>query len=119
MPPVNYCVFVTFLFLPAPSSARNLTLDFNDTAIFISWVAPAYPNGVVNYTVEVQEESLLDDTGVPAAIIASEVTADLELIVNYEVEPYSNYTVIVTSQTSAGEGMPVMESFETPEEGEY
>jgi hypothetical protein len=101
----------------APSPARNLTLDNNDTHIFITWAAPAYPNGIVNYTIELQERSLLDDANVLATTIQSEVTADLELIVGYTVEPYSEYTVSVTSQTSAGMGVAVNDSFETPEEG--
>ena len=82
------------------------------------WAAPAYPNGVVNFTIEVQERSLLDDTSIPATTIESVVTAELELIVEYVVEPYSEYTVSVTSQTSAGMGVAVNDSFQTPEEGE-
>ena len=105
------------MFNAAPSPAQNLTLDNNDTHIFITWAAPAYPNGVVNYTVEVQERSLLYNTGVPATTIESVVTAELELIVEYMVEPYSEYTVSVTSQTSAGVGVAVNDSFQTPEEG--
>ena len=81
------------------------------------WAAPAYPNGVVNYTVEVQERSLLDDASVAATTIESVVTAELELIVEYVVEPYSEYTVSVTSQTSAGMGVAVNDSFQTPEGG--
>lgn len=92
-------------------------LDDNDTHIFITWAAPTNPNGVVNYTVEVQERNLLDDNSVPAMTVISEVTTDLMLIVSYMLEPYSEYTVSVTSQTSAGMGVAVNDSFQTPEEG--
>ena len=34
----------------APSVVRNLTAAANDTHIFASWVEPATPNGMVNYT---------------------------------------------------------------------
>ena len=105
------------LFDAVPSPAQSLTLGYNDTHIFIAWAAPANPNGIVNYTVEVQERSLLDDISVPAMTVRSIVTTDLELIVDYVVGPYSEYTVNVTSQTSAGMGVAISESFQTPEEG--
>ena len=104
-------------FNAAPTPAQNLTLDNNDTHIFITWAAPAYPNGIVNYTVEVQERSLLDDTSVPVTTIESVVTTELELTVGYMPEPYSVYTVSVASQTSVGMGMAVNDSFQTPEGG--
>lgn len=89
-------------------------LNNNDTHIFINWAAPANPNGVVNYTVQVLKRSLLDNV---SEAIRSEVTAELELVVSTAVEAYTVYTVRVTPQTSAGEGMSVTDSFETPEEG--
>ena len=113
------CAVVTLALLlffnAVPTPARNLTLDNNNTHIFITWAAPANPNGNVNYTVEVQERSLLNNA--PATTIESIVTTDLELIVELELESYSEYTVNVTSQTSAGMGMAVSDSFETPEGG--
>ena len=110
--------FVDVFFNAVPTPARNLTLeDYNDTHIFITWAAPANPNGIVNYTVEVQQRSLLNDSSIPVLTIESTVTSELELTVIYMMESYSEYTVSVTSQTGAGMGMAVSVSFQTPEGG--
>ena len=100
-----------------PSPVLDLTASFNDTHIIITWEPPSAPNGLVNYTVVVQERDLLsDDTNIPVTEV---VTTELELIVEYPVEVYSEYTVNVTSQTSAGEGETETMQFQTPEEGAY
>ena len=78
---------------------------------------PVSPNGVVNYTVIVSERDLLSDSSAPPTIIKEEVITELELLVDYMVKPYHEYFVSVTSQTSAGMGETVMESFVTPEDG--
>ena len=89
--------------------------SFNGTHItIITWEAPEFPNGLVSYTVVIQERDLLTDT---ASIIVMDVVVDLMLIVNYPVEVYSEYTINVTSQTSAGEGETETMMFQTPEEG--
>lgn len=98
----------------APSPAQNVIVSVNNTHIIITWAAPATPNGIVNYIVEVQERDLLyDDT---VTITIQEVT-QLTLILGYSVMPYSEYTVIVTSQTSAGMGRSAPGTLVTPEEG--
>ena len=95
---------------PAPSPAQNLTVRSNASYIFITWASPDYPNGVVNYTVIVQERNLLTNA---TADIQSEVTATLELLVSYEVRAYHEYSISVTSQTGGGMGGTVLESFLT------
>ena len=72
----------------------------------------------MNYTIVVKEWDLLDDSSTPK-IIEQEITKELELVVDYNmVNAYHEYVVNVTSQTSAGMGESVTETFVTPEEGE-
>ena len=97
-----------------PSPVQNLTTSFNAIHIIIKWEAPEFPHGLVNYTVVVQERDLLSDA---TDIIAMDVVTELQLIVDYPVEVYSEYTINVTSQTSAGEGDTETTMFQTPEEG--
>ena len=110
---------VTFTIFPlsAPSAAQNVTASPNDTHILISWSEPASPNGVVTYSVEVVERDLLTNDNFTVA--TENMVTGLELAVNYTEEPYSEYTIVVTSQTGAGMGDPVSVSFQTPEEGKY
>ena len=69
----------------------------------------------MTYNVSVMERDLLsNDTSTIASVTT---VTELELAVRYTVEPYSMYTVTVTSQTSAGMGDPATFSFQTPEEG--
>lgn len=103
-----------FFYFLAPSSAQNLTLTNNATYITITWAPPTTPNGIVNYTVEVQERDLLSSD---ICSITMQETSQLTLSVEYTVKPYSDYTVSVASQTSAGMAEAVTESFQTPEEG--
>ena len=97
-----------------PSPVQNLTTSFNATHIIIAWEAPEFPRGLVNYTVVVRERDLLSDA---TDIIAMDVVTELQLIVDYPVEVYSEYTINVMSQTSAGEGDNETTTFQTPEEG--
>ena len=107
-----HCLYVP----PAPSPAQNLTVTSNSSYIFITWAAPENPNGVVNYTVIVRERNLLTNA---TADIESVVTVALERLVSYEVRAYHEYSISVTSQTSAGMGGTVMKSFLTPAGGTY
>ena len=102
-----------------PSPVRNLTSTSNGSHIIVTWLAPATPNGLVNYTVEIQERDLLSSVGNSVVMIQSVVTDELELTVAYETRPYHEYSVTVTSRTSAGMGEPVVESFTTEQEGMY
>ena len=110
---LSLCLYL----LLAPSSAENLTVAYNSTNIIITWSTPVYPNGLVNFTVVVKERDLLDDSGDPPTIIEQQITKELELVVDYVVNAYHEYVVSVTSQTSAGMGESVMETFVTPEDG--
>jgi hypothetical protein len=89
----------------------------NDTHIIISWSEPANPNGIVTYSVVVMERDQL--TNEINTIASETMVTELGLIVDYIVEPYSEYTLNVTSETSAGMGDPTLFSFQTPEEGTY
>ena len=104
----------TFVFPLVPSPVQTLTTSFNDTHIIIAWEAPEFPRGLVNYTVVVRERDLLSDA---TDIIAMDVVTELQLIVDYPVEAYSEYIINVTSQTSAGEGDTETMMFQTPEKG--
>ena len=94
-------------------------MTYNTTNIFITWSTPVYPNGLVNYTVVVKEQDLLDDSTAPSTIIEQQITKELELVVDYMVNAYHEYVVNVTSQTGAGMGESATETFVTPEEGNY
>ena len=72
---------------------------------------PENPNGVVNYTISVVGISLATD-----ATVLSETSETVTTSEDIDVQPYSNYTVVVTSRTGAGEGTPVSINFQTPEE---
>ena len=100
----------------APSSVQNLMVTSNSTHIASLWGAPANPNGVVNYTVEIEERNLLNNS---TMVVLATTTSELELTVAYETRPYHEYSVTVTSRTSAGMGEPVVESFTTEQEGTY
>lgn len=69
----------------------------------------------MTYNVAVMESDLL--TSDVNTIASETMVTELELAVSYTVGPYSMYTIIVTSQTSAGMGDPATFSFQTPEEG--
>ena len=72
---------------------------------------PENPNGVVNYTISVVGISLATD-----ATVLSETSETVTTSEDIDVQPHSNYTVVVTSRTGAGEGTPVSINFQTPEE---
>ena len=112
--PILLIIVPSFFFI-VPSPVRNLTQSFNGTHItFVTWEAPEFPRGEVNYTVVIQERDLLtDDT----SVVAMYVIVELQLMVDYPVEAYFEYTINVTSQTSAGEGDTETIMFQTPEEG--
>ena len=79
------------------------------------WGTPANPNGLVNYTVVVQEIDLLTRA---ITLIESVTVVEENLILMYQVRPYSMYNISVTSLTIVGEGEMVVKSFRTDEDGE-
>ena len=84
--------------------------------IIIRWEAPATPNGLVSYTVKVEEIYLLT-TEVTIIHIETVNRTVTVLIVEVQIKAYSVYNICVTSQTSAGMAEAVTVSFTTPEEG--
>ena len=89
-------------------------VSFNDTHITVKWSAPATPNGVVNYTVVLEARDLVFSNTVT---IISEVVTQLFLIEELLVQPYTEYTAVVTARTSAGEGESTMGANVTDEAG--
>ena len=72
---------------------------------------PENPNGVLDYTVSVVGVSLTTD-----AIVLNDTLVTVNTSESIDIQPHSNYTVVVTSGTGAGEGTPVSINFQTPEE---
>lgn len=100
--------------LLAPSPVQNLTTSFNDTHIIIYWNEPQMPNGILNYSILVEEKDLL--TNATRTLLMDEVTERLAVVM---AEVYSEYTVSVTPQTGAGMGNTEMASISTPEDSMY
>ena len=88
----------------------------NITHITITWDPPIQPNGIVNYTVLLQETDLLLST--TEDIILEEV-AVLYLTITRMTKPYREYTATVTAQTSAGMGDDAVGVLRIPEGGTY
>ena len=111
----TYVRILVLLYPLVPSPVQNLVVNFNTSHINITWGIPASPNGQVNYTVVVQEIDLLTRE---ITLIEMLTVSEENLIIMYQVRPYSMYNVSVTSLTIIGEGDVVMESFITDEAGE-
>lgn len=104
-----------FVYLSVPSPAQNVSVSSNVTHIVITWEPPSEPNGIVNYTVVLQETDLLLNSTVD--ITSEEEVTELMLVVPYVTKPYREYVAIVTAQTSAGVGESAEGTLMTPEEG--
>ena len=50
--------------------------------------------------------------------ILNETSETVSTSEDINIQPHSNYTVVVTSRTGAGEGTPVSINFQTPEGSE-
>ena len=98
-------------FLTVPSPVRNLSAEIDPPFAIISWVEPENPNGVVNYTVSIVGVSFTTD-----ATVLNETSETANTSADIDIQPHSNYTVVVTSRTVAGEGDPVSINFQTLEE---
>ena len=72
------------------------------------------PNGILNYSVLVEESDRLTD--VTGIVLMDEVTERLAVVM---AEAYSEYTISVTPQTSAGAGDTETVSISTPEDSMY
>ena len=104
-------LYTHFIHVLAPSPIQNLTTSFNDTHIVFSWDEPETPNGILNYSVVVEERDLLTDA--TRILLMDEVTERLIVVM---AEAYSKYTVSVTPQTGAGTGDAEIALISTPEE---
>lgn len=99
------------MFPAVPSPVRNLTAELTDISFAdISWEEPEFLNGIVTYALSIDGVSLATGNAVENVM---EVLSSMEF--QFDIQPYFNYTVVVTSMTGAGEGDPVPISFETPE----
>ena len=94
-----------------PSPVRNLTAELTNTSSAdISWEEPEFLNGIITYTLSIEGVSLATGNTVENL---TEVPSNMEF--QFDTQPYSNYTLVVTSRTGAGEGAPVSINFQTPE----
>lgn len=105
---------LVLLFL-VPSPVENLTATSNETHLLVTWCAPTTPNGLVNYTLEIEESDLSN-------LLTSTTTFETTLsepdrFVEYPIKAFSRYDITVTSFTIAGNGEAVTTSLETPEGG--
>ena len=94
---------------------QNLSVVLNDSHIAVLWEPPAFPNGIVTYFVAITEMDLFSTE---ITSLFNDDTAELELIFEYAVVPYSEYNINVTSQTSAGLGETEQLVLQTSESGE-
>lgn len=94
-----------------PSPVRNLTAEVNMSFIRITWESPEFPNGIVTYLLSIVGTDIaLGDV----VLNESQALNGMDYLLE-SIQPYSNYTVTVTSRTGAGEGDPVTTSVETPQ----
>ena len=107
-------VYFMYVFTIVPSAVQNLTTSFNNTHIIISWVEPQMPNGILKYSIVVEERDLVTD--VTRILLMDEVTERLAVVM---AELYSEYTVSVTPQTGAGSGDTTRASISTPQGSTY
>ena len=87
----------------------------NESHIAVTWKTPASPNGIVTYIVTITEMDLLSTEIIT---LFDNNTPELELIFEYAVRPYSEYSINVTSQTIAGLGETEQVMLQTSESGE-
>ena len=86
----------------------------NDTHITITWDPPATPNGLVSYSISMTELDLLSGKSIT---VFTNVVSEPGLILEFVVMAHSEYTINVTSQTSAGVGETETYTFQTQQEG--
>ena len=101
--------------LIAPTAVRNLNYTLGQSSVLITWDEPAMPNGIITYTISIIGEDLIDGT----IVMNSSTTVNSTELFVEAIQPYSTYTVVVTSRTGAGDGDPVNVSFQTPEAGKW
>ena len=125
----NQLSLLLILLTPSePREVSDLQASFSDTSDFnattriltvnltITWTEPMYPNGEIqSYEVAVYIDS---DTAEDDVYSNSSIAA-LNVTVQVEVMPYTNYTVRVVASTSAGQGDPSTVVIQSPQAGVY
>ena len=81
--------------------------------LLATWDAPLSPNGVLEYTLTLDQTDLARPTTVLPQL--TNVTNQTEFSFSLPLPPYHLYTVTVTPFTGAGEGEADMDSVQTNE----
>lgn len=113
----TYMWSILVLLFLVPSPVQNLTAAINVTHLLVTWCAPANPNGLVSYTVEIGESDLLDQQSNLLTSTFATNLSESDLFVEYPIRAYSRYDISVTSFTIAGSGEAVTTTVETSERG--
>ena len=100
-------------FSSVPSEVRNLLSDCtSNNELVAQWAPPLQPNGVISYNVSVTARDLAKGTTVTV-----QLPNYMGLVPNITVptEPYTEYTVKVAAETTAGQGQNSTTSCQTAE----
>ena len=81
------------------------------SSIQITWENPEFPNGIVTYLFSI----VGTDIALGVIVLNESLALNGTDYLLESFEPYSNYTVTVTSRTGAGDGDPVTISVQTPQ----
>ena len=101
------------IFRAAPSAVLNVAISEISGGLSVTWDAPLFPNGVLLYTVTLNQTDLARPTTVLPELAND--TAETEVFFNLTLSPHHLYTVTVTPFTGAGEGEADMDSVQTNE----
>ena len=96
-----------------PSAVLNVMLTESTGSLLATWDAPLSPNGVLEYTLTLNQTDLARPTTVLPQL--TNVTNQTEFLFSFILPPYHLYTVTVTPFTGAGEGEAGMDSLQTNE----
>ena len=98
-------------YFPVPGPPRINNVSESSRSIFVDWVPPLFPNGVIRgYRVEWRNNTR---NGV------SWPSSDETQIILENLQPHTQYSVIITANTSAGWGHSVNSISTTMEDGEW
>ncbi len=108
---LNYC------HTSVPTPVQELSLVVNGTHLTVSWNPPLLPNGVVSYNVTLSGVNLANNEAITISE-NSAIVMETSYTVTHSSIPYSDYTAVVFSSTSAGPGSMTTVTEQTDEEGE-
>ena len=100
-----------------PSDIQNVTVVNNGTHILASWTEPEFPNGVLRYNITLTDTDLL--TGETSDIAKGEVVSETEFGLQFIVDFYIRYEIIVVPFTGAGAGNEGTDAFDTDQGSKY